>query len=47
MSSATVMYVLKEYCLHRSPVPEKYGLLGALGPGFSSELLLLRWTKRE
>ncbi|AMR10892.1 3-oxoacyl-[acyl-carrier-protein] synthase III C-terminal domain-containing protein [Bacillus sp. FSL W8-0445] len=47
MSSATVMHVLKEYCLHGGPVPGKYGLLGALGPGFSSELLLLRWTKRE
>ncbi|AGN36779.1 type III polyketide synthase [Bacillus paralicheniformis] len=47
MSSATVMHVLKEYCLHGSPIPGKYGLLGALGPGFSSELLLLKWTKRE
>lgn len=41
MSSPTVLYVLKQFmCLGRG---NDYGLLTALGPGFSSELLLLKW----
>ena len=28
---------------HR-PAPGAHGLLGAFGPGFSSELMLLRWN---
>lgn len=47
MSSATVMYVLKEW-LENHDVKSKqnlYGLLSALGPGFSSELLLLKWVQ--
>lgn len=41
MSSATIFYVLKHYM----EVANKgeIGLAAALGPGFSSELLLLRW----
>ncbi|RLQ95153.1 type III polyketide synthase [Falsibacillus albus] len=42
MSSATVLYVLKRFMLKNCP-PGQLGLATALGPGFSSELLLLRW----
>ncbi|HET7615662.1 MAG TPA: 3-oxoacyl-[acyl-carrier-protein] synthase III C-terminal domain-containing protein [Bacillales bacterium] len=43
MSSPTVLFVLEEHL--RKPVPAgDYGLAAALGPGFSSELLLLEWT---
>jgi alkylresorcinol/alkylpyrone synthase len=42
MSSATVYYVLNEFMLKDIPVGE-YGLIAALGPGFSSELLLVEW----
>ncbi|TBL80497.1 type III polyketide synthase [Paenibacillus thalictri] len=42
MSSATVLFVLKEAM--ESAGTSGYGLAGALGPGFSSELLLLDWT---
>ncbi|MEW4218771.1 type III polyketide synthase [Rossellomorea marisflavi] len=41
MSSATILYVMKEM-LHAGKEGE-HGLAMALGPGFSSELLLLRW----
>lgn len=43
MSSATVLYVLHEWM--KCDIPEnKLSILSALGPGFSSELLLLEWT---
>lgn len=43
MSSPTVFFVLKEHM--EKDIPEgDYGLAAALGPGFSSELLLLQWT---
>ncbi|HZG70012.1 MAG TPA: 3-oxoacyl-[acyl-carrier-protein] synthase III C-terminal domain-containing protein [Chondromyces sp.] len=42
MSSVTVLFVLKEF-LQTHIEPGDRGLLTALGPGFSSELLLLRW----
>lgn len=42
MSSATVLYVLKRF-LEAPRTPNEYGLVTALGPGFSSELLLLQW----
>ncbi|WP_160721247.1 type III polyketide synthase [Bacillus sp. USDA818B3_A] len=42
MSSATILYVLRRFM--ELDVPEgDLGLATALGPGFSSELLLLRW----
>ncbi|PLR99691.1 type III polyketide synthase [Bacillus sp. T33-2] len=41
MSSATIMYVLKRF-LEKAGHGE-IGLAAALGPGFSSELLLMRW----
>lgn len=43
MSSATVLYVLKRFMEHDIK-KGSYGLLTALGPGFSSELQLLRWV---
>jgi alkylresorcinol/alkylpyrone synthase len=42
MSSATILYVLKRF-MEKNVMPGSYGLATALGPGFSSELLLLRW----
>lgn len=42
MSSPSVIYVLKEFM--QKPVPRnEIGLLTALGPGFTSELMLVRW----
>jgi alkylresorcinol/alkylpyrone synthase len=43
MSSATIFYVLKRYMEQKIP-QGAIGLGTALGPGFSSELLLLRWV---
>ncbi|MBP2241301.1 alkylresorcinol/alkylpyrone synthase [Cytobacillus eiseniae] len=43
MSSSTILYVLKQF-MEKGKEGE-YGLATALGPGFSSELLLLRWEK--
>jgi len=42
LSSTSVLMVLKE-TLERPPAPGGYGLLLAMGPGFCSELVLLRW----
>ncbi len=42
MSSATILYVLKRFMLLDSE-RDCYGLCTALGPGFSSELVLLKW----
>lgn len=42
MSSATVFFILKRF-MERSLPTGSFGLLSALGPGFSSELVLLRW----
>jgi alkylresorcinol/alkylpyrone synthase len=44
VSSATVLFVLDEWLNRRRPPAGAHGLLGAFGPGFSSELLVLRWT---
>jgi len=44
ISSVSVLLVLEEVMHHRHPAPGTYGLLGAMGPGFCSELVLLRWT---
>ncbi|WP_407968805.1 type III polyketide synthase [Bacillus altitudinis] len=43
MSSATVLYVIKHFLEHQSLDAGQVGLCGALGPGFSSELLLMKW----
>lgn len=42
MSSPTVLYVLKEF-IDKQPEIGEEGLLTALGPGFSSEMLWLKW----
>jgi alkylresorcinol/alkylpyrone synthase len=43
MSSATVFFVLKKH-MELDIKEGEYGLCAALGPGFSSELLLMRWS---
>lgn len=43
LSSASVLAVLEEVMLHRRPEPGTWSLLAAMGPGFCSELVLLRW----
>jgi alkylresorcinol/alkylpyrone synthase len=43
MSSVTVMYVLQEYLEREIGQANEHGLIGALGPGFSSEMLLVHW----
>lgn len=42
LSSASVLLVLAE-TLDAPPVPGRHGLMLAMGPGFCSELVLLRW----
>ncbi|WP_338749558.1 type III polyketide synthase [Bacillus sp. FJAT-52991] len=42
MSSATVLFVLEQY-VQKEVHPYDLGLMLALGPGFSSEMLLMRW----
>ncbi|WP_249871830.1 type III polyketide synthase [Oceanobacillus saliphilus] len=44
MSSATVLYVLREW-MKETIEPGQKSILSALGPGFSSELLLLEWME--
>ncbi len=43
LSSSSVLLVLQETLEHHAPEPGSYGLLLAMGPGFCSELVLLRW----
>lgn len=43
MSSVTILYVLKRFM--EIGKEDEVGLATALGPGFSSEMLLLRWVK--
>jgi len=43
LSSASVMFVLEEFLMNRRPAAGSYGLLAAMGPGFCSELVLLKW----
>ncbi|HEV2381455.1 MAG TPA: 3-oxoacyl-[acyl-carrier-protein] synthase III C-terminal domain-containing protein [Terriglobia bacterium] len=42
LSSVSVLLVLEDF-LRQGPAPGTYGLLAAMGPGFCSELVLLRW----
>lgn len=42
MSSATVLFVLNQF-MNKNINQGEYGIVVALGPGFSIELLLLRW----
>jgi alkylresorcinol/alkylpyrone synthase len=43
LSSASVLLVLKETMARAAPPPGSYGLMTAMGPGFCSELVLIRW----
>ncbi len=43
LSSASVLVVLQEVLAHHRGKPGTYSVLAAMGPGFCSELLLLRW----
>jgi alkylresorcinol/alkylpyrone synthase len=43
LSSASVLVVLEDVIRNRRPEPGTLGVLAAMGPGFCSELLLLRW----
>ena len=43
MSSASVLLVLEDYMLNRRPAADTYSILAAVGPGFCSEVVLLRW----
>lgn len=43
LSSSSVLFVLEDFLERRKPAPGTYGLLAAMGPGFCSELVLLRW----
>ncbi len=43
LSSASVLFVLEEIMKNRRPERGTWGLLAAMGPGFCSELVLLRW----
>lgn len=49
MSSATVMYVLKRYLesiyKKEEELNKTYAILSALGPGFCSELIAMRWNR--
>ena len=43
LSSASVLFVLEDTIAERRPAPGSYGILAAMGPGFCSQLVLLRW----
>jgi alkylresorcinol/alkylpyrone synthase len=44
LSSATVLFILQEWLEKRPLKSGEYAMLGAFGPGFSAEFLLLQWT---
>lgn len=43
MSSPTVLFVLKRFLEAQQDQNGDYGLIAAMGPGFSCELMLVRW----
>lgn len=43
LSSASVLHILRDTIELDRPLPGSYGLMLAMGPGFSTELVLLRW----
>lgn len=43
LSSATVLFMLDETLSRDAPPPGSYGLMMSMGPGFSQEVVLLRW----
>jgi alkylresorcinol/alkylpyrone synthase len=44
MSSAAVLFVLERWMKAHRPRPGAYGLLGAFGPGLTTDLCLLQWN---
>jgi alkylresorcinol/alkylpyrone synthase len=46
LSSTSVLMVLAE-TLDEPPPPGSWGLMSAMGPGFCSELVLLRWPEES
>jgi alkylresorcinol/alkylpyrone synthase len=43
LSSASILLVLEDAMMNRRPAPGTLGMLLAMGPGFCSEMLLVRW----
>lgn len=43
LSSSSVLHVLRDTLVERPAHPGDWGVLMAMGPGFASELVLLRW----
>jgi len=43
ISSTSVLLVLEDVYTHRRPAPGSWSILAAMGPGFCSELVLLKW----
>jgi alkylresorcinol/alkylpyrone synthase len=43
LSSASVLCVLQDYLANRRGAPGTYSVLAAMGPGFCSEVVLLKW----
>jgi alkylresorcinol/alkylpyrone synthase len=43
LSSSSVLHVLRDTLTERPPAPGTPGVLMAMGPGFCSELVLVRW----
>lgn len=43
LSSASVLAVLEKFLMERRPPAGEWSVLAAMGPGFCSELVLLRW----
>ena len=44
LSSATILFILNDYLRNRATKAGDYALAAAFGPGFSAELLLLKWV---
>jgi alkylresorcinol/alkylpyrone synthase len=44
LSSATILFILHEWSTRKRMKPGDYGFAAAFGPGFSAEMLLLRWS---
>lgn len=44
LSSATILFILREWLEKGDLQPGDYALAAAFGPGFSAEFLLLQWT---
>lgn len=43
ISSASVLVILDKFMKHRQPKAGEWGMLMAMGPAFSAELVLLQW----